>query len=157
MSAHDSISRPTTFPGPAAVPDGDGRRPAVTIAAYYGAGGTVVGRLVAQRLGVEFLDRGVVPPVAAKLRVPEETVESYTDHSSGIGTLLGSLARVAITNADPVARRSTGIPRTTSGEGLGHLHAVDHPTLIPFLIVLAARMISTHVSVSRCPVLRIRS
>jgi shikimate kinase len=46
----------------------------VTLAAFYGAGGTVVGPRVAERLGVAFLDRGILTAVAQRLRVPEETV-----------------------------------------------------------------------------------
>jgi cytidylate kinase len=101
-------SDPPPSPLNGGVDRGVQRRPIVTIAAYYGAGGTVIGPLVAQRLGVDFLDRGVTPGVAAALQVSAEAVESYEDHSSGISTLLGSLARVAIGTADPVARQSTG-------------------------------------------------
>ena len=43
------MSVPDRSPGPA--------RPVVTLAAFYGAGGTVVGPRVAERLGVAFLDR----------------------------------------------------------------------------------------------------
>jgi len=107
MTSKDSAAQQPR-PADGSEPNHPGGRPVVTIAAYYGAGGTVIGPLVAQRLGVDFLDRGIIPGVAAKLRVPQETVESYADQSSGIGTLLGSFARVAITNADPVARQSTG-------------------------------------------------
>lgn len=84
------------------------RHPVVTIAAYYGAGGTVIGPLVAQQLGVEFLDRGVIPAVAKALNLTQQAAESYEDQRRGIGALLGSFARVAITNSDPVARLSTG-------------------------------------------------
>lgn len=108
MMANDPNPQPAPSNGDVGSPVGPQRRPIVTIAAYYGASGTVIGPLVAQRLGVDFLDRGVIPGVAAELQVSNEAVESYSDHSSGIGTLLGSLARVAITNTDPVARLSTG-------------------------------------------------
>jgi len=106
--ADDPTLRPAPSNGATGSPAGAGRHPVVTIAAYYGAGGTVIGPLVAHRLGVDFLDRGVIPGVAAALHVSEQAVESYEDHSGGSGTLLGSLARVAISNTDPVARRSTG-------------------------------------------------
>ena len=42
-------------------------RPVVTLAAFYGAGGTVVGPRVAERLGVPFLDRGILTAVAKRL------------------------------------------------------------------------------------------
>jgi cytidylate kinase len=79
-------------PGPA--------RPVVTLAAFYGAGGTVVGPRVAERLAVPFLDRGILTAVAQRLRVPEEAVaESEEPPQSGVGRLLGSLARAGISDA----------------------------------------------------------
>ena len=47
-------------------------RPVVTLSAFYGAGGTVVGPQVAERLGVDFLDRGILAAVARQMRIPEE-------------------------------------------------------------------------------------
>jgi cytidylate kinase len=81
--------------------------PVVTLAAYYGAGGTVIGPLVAQRLGVTYLDRGIIPAVAAQLHVSEEATASYTESTSGTDRLLGSLARVMIADTPPVARLTT--------------------------------------------------
>ena len=45
-------------------------RPVVTLAALYGAGGSVVGPQVAQRLGVPFLDRGISQAVAFRAGLP---------------------------------------------------------------------------------------
>ena len=47
----------------------------VTLAAFHGAGGHVVGPRVAERLGVPFLDRGILTGVAEQLHVPERAVE----------------------------------------------------------------------------------
>ena len=58
-----------TEPGPS--------RPVVTLAALYGAGGTVVGPRVAERLGVPFLDRGILTAVAKRLGVQGRTVNSH--------------------------------------------------------------------------------
>lgn len=49
--------------------------PVVTLAASHGAGGHLIGPLVAQRLGVPFLDRGILTGVAEQMRVPERAVE----------------------------------------------------------------------------------
>jgi cytidylate kinase len=82
-------------PGPA--------RPVVTLAAHYGAGGTVVGPRVAGRLAVPFLDRGILTAVAQRLRVPEEAVaESEAPPRGGVGRLLGSLARAGISDATAI-------------------------------------------------------
>lgn len=44
----------------------------VTISSAYGAGGSLVGRRVAERLGVRFLDRAIPVSVADHLEVPRE-------------------------------------------------------------------------------------
>jgi cytidylate kinase len=87
------MSVPDPFPGPA--------RPVVTLAAFYGAGGTVVGPRVAERLGVAFLDRGILTAVAQRLRVPEEAVAESEEPppQGGVGRLFGSLARAGISDA----------------------------------------------------------
>jgi cytidylate kinase len=46
----------------------------VTIAALYGAGGSVVGPRVAERLGVQFLDRAIPRAVAKRAGLPEAAV-----------------------------------------------------------------------------------
>jgi cytidylate kinase len=89
MSTDDSVAGPS--------------RPVVTLAAFYGAGGTVVGPRVAERLGVPFLDRGILSAVAQRMRVPEEAAAEYEEpRQSGVGRLLGSLARVGISDAAPM-------------------------------------------------------
>ena len=51
------------------------RLPAVvTVAALYGAGGTIVGPRVAELLGVQFLDRAIPSAVAKRAGVPETAV-----------------------------------------------------------------------------------
>ena len=44
----------------------------VTISAAYGAGGSLIGPRVAERLGVRFLDRALPVSVADQLEVPRE-------------------------------------------------------------------------------------
>jgi cytidylate kinase len=46
----------------------------VTLAALYGAGGSVIGPKVAERLGVPFLDRAIPKSVASRAGVPEAAV-----------------------------------------------------------------------------------
>jgi cytidylate kinase-like protein len=45
-----------------------------TLSASYGAGGSVVGSLAAERLGVPFLDRAIPSAVAERLGVALEAV-----------------------------------------------------------------------------------
>ena len=78
-------------------------RPVVTLAAFYGAGGTVIGPRVADRLGVPFLDRGILTAVAKRLRVPEEAAAEYEEPPQrGVGRFLDSLGKVGISDATPM-------------------------------------------------------
>ena len=72
--------------------------PVVTLAALYGTGGAAVGRRVAERLGVEFLDR---PKPADAFAAADDRPRSRVDR------LVSNLARVAdarTATADPVER-----------------------------------------------------
>jgi cytidylate kinase len=86
------------------------RRPVVTLAALYGAGGTVVGPRVAERLGVEFVDRDVPRAVAAASGLPESAV-----------TQLGNERRTRLD------RLAAGMSRlsTVTGEGGGAMERLD--------------------------------
>jgi cytidylate kinase len=80
----------------------------VTLAAFYGTGGSVVGPRVAERLGVPFLDRGILAGVAEQMRVPEEAVAAYDAQSpkeprSGIRRYFESLGRVVSADGTPVS------------------------------------------------------
>jgi cytidylate kinase len=82
------------------------RRPVVTVAALYGAGGSAVGPRVAERLGVEFLDRAIPASVARRMGLPEAAVASYDDQPrSRMGRLVESLARVPNPSGDESAER----------------------------------------------------
>ena len=71
-------------------------RPIVTLAALYGAGGSVVGPRVAERLGVEFLDRGIPQAVASESGLPEKTVARVEDEPrSPLGRFAASLSRLS--------------------------------------------------------------
>jgi cytidylate kinase len=72
-----------------------GPPPVVTIAAWYGAGGSDVGPRVAERLGVLFLDRDIDTAVAERAHVSAEVVHTYTEEGrAGIARLLDRLAVV---------------------------------------------------------------
>jgi cytidylate kinase len=63
----------------------------VTIAATYGAGGSIVGPAVAERLGLPFVDRAIPTSVAEKIHGP--LVTALADDSAGssaVGRLLNS-------------------------------------------------------------------
>jgi cytidylate kinase len=78
----------------------------VTVAALYGADGSVIGPRVAERLGVEFLDRAIPASVARQAGVPETVVDAHDDQPrSAVTRLVGQLARVpASPGASPLER-----------------------------------------------------
>ena len=69
--------------------------PVVTLAALHGTGGSVVGPRVAERLGVEFLDRAISSAIAERAGLTEEAVAAVDDSPRrGVGRLVSNLARV---------------------------------------------------------------
>lgn len=68
----------------------------VTIAALHGAGGSVIGPRVAERLGVEFLDRAIPSSVAERTGLPVSAVAAADDEPrSRWDRVLGALGRAA--------------------------------------------------------------
>jgi hypothetical protein len=89
---------------------GPGHRPVVTLAALYGAGGSVVGPKVAERLAVPLLDRAITEQVAERTGLSEDAVADIDDQPrSTVQRLMASLGR------------ST----TVSGGGAGSVERLD--------------------------------
>jgi cytidylate kinase len=63
--------------------------PVITISREYGAGGLRIGRSVAERLGLAFVDAILIEETARRLRVPQEAVRRWDER--GEGFLLGVL------------------------------------------------------------------
>jgi cytidylate kinase len=63
--------------------------PLVTLSASFGAGGSRVGPALAQRLGVEFLDRAIPARVAERLAV---SLDDALAHDESLGDAVGRLA-----------------------------------------------------------------
>lgn len=122
----------------------------VTVSATYGAGGSVIGPAVAERLGVPFVDRAIPTTVATEIGVPLEEVLAHDDRAAhGLGRLLASAARlpnVTLGGVDPslpehalipeeefVAQTEAVIREIARGQGgviLGRAAAIvlaDHP------------------------------
>jgi cytidylate kinase len=70
--------------------------PIVTLSASFGAGGRIIGPQVADRLGLQFLDRAIPVAVAEALSVPMTDVIAHDERrSSGLERLFANLARAA--------------------------------------------------------------
>ncbi|WP_204004163.1 cytidylate kinase-like family protein [Micromonospora lutea] len=69
-------------------------RPVVTLAALYGAGGSVVGPRVAERLGVPYLDRAIPDAVVRQTGLPSDAVADVDDQPhSAMRRLVARLGR----------------------------------------------------------------
>ena len=66
---------------PAGVPEGNAI--VVTIARQCGSGGAEVGRLLAQRGNLHYLDHEIIDEVARRSRVPVEQIESQDEQTNG--------------------------------------------------------------------------
>ncbi len=62
----------------------------IAISASYGAGGSVVGPQLAERLGVPFVDRAIPTKVAESLDVP---LSHALDHDENVGSLLDRMLK----------------------------------------------------------------
>ena len=66
----------------------------VAISGAYGAGGTVLGPIVAERLGLPYLDRSIPAEVAEALRTPVPAAAGHDDRSeAGMERLISTMAR----------------------------------------------------------------
>jgi len=73
----------------------------VTLAALYGAGGSLVGPRVAQRLGVPLLDREIPEDVARRTGLSEEAVEDVDEKPRGrVERLADALGRASNITGD---------------------------------------------------------
>lgn len=87
--------------------------PVVTLSREYGAGGLVVGRRVAERLGIDFLDAALISEVSRRLRVSEEAVQRWDERREGI--ILRLLKSMQASHPDyaplpPMPQEMAGVP-----------------------------------------------
>jgi len=81
-------------------------RPVVAISGGYGAGGTVLAPIVADRLGLPFLDRSIPAEVALALGTPLPTAAGHDDCSeAGMQRLIAAMARSSALYGSGVLQR----------------------------------------------------
>jgi cytidylate kinase len=64
--------------------------PVITISRQFGAAGFPVARALAERLGAELLDRGIVAQVALRSGIPESQLETYDERLPSVWQRLAS-------------------------------------------------------------------
>ena len=121
--------------------------PVVTISAPYGAGGPIVGRAVAEQLGVPFLDRAIPTAVAQTLAVTLDEAQAHDERSdTRVGRMLSALAASGLgfgptpePNVPPQAYREqterviTSAAQSTGCVVLGRAAVIvlrDHPSAL---------------------------
>jgi cytidylate kinase len=62
----------------------DTRRLSVTVSRQFGSGGTYIGHLVAQKLGLRFVDREILHRAAERLDLDSGSLEHYEERASGL-------------------------------------------------------------------------
>jgi cytidylate kinase len=78
-----------------------GRPPVVTISSTYGAGGSIVGPALADRLGVPFLDRAIPAAVARSLAISFESAKAYESPKTKWERFIAAFARLPAGIAGP--------------------------------------------------------
>jgi cytidylate kinase len=90
----------------------------ITLSRQFGAGGAPVGRTLAERFGVPFLDREIVAAAAERAGIPEAEAEGYDERMPGLWQrLAAALATSAPEVAVPPAALESSISPVT-GERL---------------------------------------
>jgi cytidylate kinase len=104
----------------------------ITISASYGAGGSEIGPLLAERLSVPFLDRNIPVVVAERLAIPlEEALAHDQSVGSALDRLLAGFAGAGAGYGIPAvihAGAATSYVHTT--ERVIHEHAADGAAII---------------------------
>jgi cytidylate kinase len=87
--------------------------PVVTVAALYGANGSVIGPRVADRLGVEFLDRAIPTAVARESGLAEDALGAIDEQPrTRSERVISTLARVS----NPTTATGVGVERVYTDE-----------------------------------------
>jgi cytidylate kinase len=83
----------------------------VTISATFGAGGSVIGPAVAERLGVPFVDRAIPYTVAAEIGCTLEEALAHDDRAEhGLGRLMSGAARLPSVSLGGLDVHAAGLP-----------------------------------------------
>jgi cytidylate kinase len=93
--------------------------PVITISRQFGAAGVPVGRVLADRFGAEFLDRGIVAQVAVRSGIPESELENYDERLPGFWQRVASaLASTSAEVAMPAVPYTEQLPPMSTHDRL---------------------------------------
>jgi cytidylate kinase len=83
----------------------------ITLSRQFGAGGAPIGRALAERLDVPFLDREIVAAAAERAGIPESDAEGYDERMPGVWQ---RIATALATSAPEVAVPASAMESTVS-------------------------------------------
>jgi cytidylate kinase len=84
--------------------------PVITLSRQFGAGGAPIGRALATRFGVPFLDREIVAAAAERAGIPESEAEGYDERMPGLWQRIATaLATSAPEVAVPASAMETSV------------------------------------------------
>lgn len=89
----------------------------ITISRQFGAAGVPVGRVLAEKLGAEFLDRAIVAQVAMRSGIPETELETYDERLPSFWQRVAA----ALTTSSP----EVAMPASSYADELTHLTTHD--------------------------------
>ncbi|HEX5465733.1 MAG TPA: cytidylate kinase-like family protein [Candidatus Limnocylindrales bacterium] len=89
--------------------------PVITLSRQFGAGGAPIGRLLARRLGAEYLDREVLARAAARSGIPEAEAEGYDERLPSLWQRLTA----ALAESAPEAVMTPVPPQAFGGTAVG--------------------------------------
>lgn len=82
----------------------------MTVSAAYGAGGSLVGAALAERLGFRFMDRAITVEVAQRLGLPAEDIDAHEQQlHSGLARFLAYFGSASPLSGVPVAANSPSV------------------------------------------------
>jgi cytidylate kinase len=113
--------------------------PGVTIAAGYGAGGSIVAPAVARSLGLPLLDRAISVTVAAQLGVSvqeAETAQPSRSRADRFLSLLAPLARGVLGAGTDAAPPEAGLPADEAEEFRDQAERVIRAALVTGAVIL---------------------
>lgn len=96
--------------------------PVITISRQFGAAGLAVGRGLAERLGAELLDSGLIAQVAVRSGIPQHEIESYDERLPTFWQRVTSA--LASSSPEPVMVDMSYLERVPSGSMPEQLAAV---------------------------------
>jgi cytidylate kinase len=95
--------------------------PVITISRQFGTAGVPIGLMLAERLGAEFLDRGIVAAVAERSGIPEAEAEGYDERLPSVWQRIAAALATSVPEVAMPPLPSEAVPAAAIHERLAAL------------------------------------